>query len=43
VARATAGGRPLINGLQSLDKQFGLETMCAAGGQGMAIIYERLS
>jgi acetyl-CoA C-acetyltransferase len=33
----------LINGLQSRDAQFGLETMCIAGGQGMAIIYERLS
>ena len=33
----------LIHGLQSRDGQFGLETMCIAGGQGMAIIYERLS
>jgi acetyl-CoA C-acetyltransferase len=33
----------LINGLQSRDKQFGLETMCVAGGMGMAIIFERLS
>ena len=33
----------LINGLQSRDKQFGLETMCVGGGQGMAIIVERLS
>jgi acetyl-CoA C-acetyltransferase len=33
----------LINGLQTRDKQFGLETMCVAGGMGMAIIYERLS
>ena len=33
----------LLNGLQSRDKQFGLETMCVGGGQGMAIIYERLS
>jgi acetyl-CoA C-acetyltransferase len=33
----------LINGLQSRDAQFGLETMCIAGGQGMAIVYERLS
>ncbi len=32
----------LINGLQSTDKQFGLETMCVGGGQGMAIILERL-
>jgi len=33
----------LINGLQSRDGQFGLETMCVGGGQGMAIIVERLS
>ncbi len=33
----------LINGLQSRDKQFGLETMCVGGGQGMAMVVERLS
>jgi len=33
----------LLNGLAARDGQFGLETMCIAGGQGMAIIYERLS
>ena len=33
----------LLNGLQARDKQLGLETMCVGGGQGMAIIYERLS
>ena len=33
----------LLNGLQTRDGQFGLETMCVGGGQGMAIIYERLS
>ena len=33
----------LLNGLQSRDGQFGLETMCVGGGQGMAIIFERLS
>ncbi len=33
----------LLNGLESRDGQFGLETMCVGGGQGMAIIYERLS
>ena len=33
----------LLNGLASRDGQFGLETMCIGGGQGMAIIYERLS
>jgi acetyl-CoA C-acetyltransferase len=33
----------LINSLQFHDKQFGLETMCVGGGQGMAMILERLS
>ncbi|MFL6100174.1 MAG: acetyl-CoA C-acetyltransferase [Actinomycetales bacterium] len=33
----------LLNGLQTRDKTFGLETMCVGGGQGMAIIFERLS
>ncbi|WP_033441279.1 acetyl-CoA C-acetyltransferase [Saccharothrix sp. NRRL B-16314] len=33
----------LINGLQFHDKQFGLETMCVGGGQGMAMVVERLS
>ena len=33
----------LINGLQWEDKTFGLETMCVGGGQGMAMIVERLS
>lgn len=33
----------LINSLQDSDKQFGLETMCVGGGQGMAMIIERLS
>jgi len=32
----------LLNGLQERDGQLGLETMCVGGGQGMAIIYERL-
>ncbi|HYY10535.1 MAG TPA: acetyl-CoA C-acetyltransferase, partial [Kineosporiaceae bacterium] len=39
-ARITA---TLLNGLRARDGQFGLETMCVGGGQGMAIIYERLS
>jgi acetyl-CoA C-acetyltransferase len=39
-ARITA---TLLNALQVRDGQFGLETMCVGGGQGMAIIYERLS
>ncbi|UQX89443.1 acetyl-CoA C-acetyltransferase [Jatrophihabitans telluris] len=33
----------LINSLQTHDKQFGLETMCVGGGQGMALVLERLS
>jgi acetyl-CoA C-acetyltransferase len=33
----------LINSLQWHDKQFGLETMCVGGGQGMALVLERLS
>jgi acetyl-CoA C-acetyltransferase len=33
----------LINALQTHDKQFGLETMCVGGGQGMALVIERLS
>ncbi len=33
----------LLNGLQFHDKTFGLETMCVGGGQGMAMIFERLS
>ena len=32
----------LINGLHDADKQFGLETMCVGGGQGMAMLIERL-
>ncbi|WP_340561009.1 acetyl-CoA C-acetyltransferase [Streptomyces sp. GSL17-111] len=33
----------LINSLQWHDKQFALETMCVGGGQGMAMVLERLS
>jgi len=33
----------LINSLQFHDKQLALETMCVGGGQGMAMILERLS
>ena len=32
----------LINSLQFHDKTTGLETMCVGGGQGMAMIFERL-
>jgi acetyl-CoA C-acetyltransferase len=33
----------LLNGLQTEDKTVGLETMCVGGGQGMAMIFERLN
>ncbi|MDJ0490916.1 acetyl-CoA C-acetyltransferase [Rhodococcus qingshengii] len=39
-ARITA---TLLNNLETYDKQFGLETMCVGGGQGMAMVLERLS
>ena len=38
-ARITA---TLIHNLREHDKTFGLETMCVGGGQGMAMIFERL-
>jgi acetyl-CoA C-acetyltransferase len=33
----------LLNGLATADKTIGLETMCVGGGQGMAMIVERLA
>ena len=33
----------LINGLQWEDKTWGVESMCVGGGQGMAMVIERLS
>ncbi len=33
----------LLNDLESLDRTIGLETMCVGGGQGMAMIVERLA
>ncbi len=33
----------LLNDLDALDGSIGLETMCVAGGQGMAMLVERLS
>jgi acetyl-CoA C-acetyltransferase len=39
-ARITA---TLLNALTTKDATFGLETMCVGGGQGMAMIVERLS
>jgi acetyl-CoA C-acetyltransferase len=32
----------LLNDLETLDKNLGLETMCVGGGQGMAMIVERI-
>jgi acetyl-CoA C-acetyltransferase len=33
----------LLNDLESLDRTIGLETMCVGGGQGMAMLVERLN
>jgi acetyl-CoA C-acetyltransferase len=33
----------LLNGLRAKDGTIGLETMCVGGGQGMAMVLERLS
>ncbi len=33
----------LLNGLQDADKTIGMESMCVGGGQGMAMIVERLN
>ncbi|MGH9090101.1 MAG: acetyl-CoA C-acetyltransferase [Acidimicrobiales bacterium] len=33
----------LLNGLEDADKTVGLESMCVGGGQGMAMVVERLS
>jgi acetyl-CoA C-acetyltransferase len=33
----------LLNAMRVHDVQFGLETMCVGGGQGMAIVLERLA
>jgi acetyl-CoA C-acetyltransferase len=33
----------LLNDLETLDKTYGIESMCAAGGMGMAMLVERLS
>ncbi|HEY4823860.1 MAG TPA: acetyl-CoA C-acyltransferase, partial [Solirubrobacteraceae bacterium] len=32
----------LLNDLETLDKTYGIESMCAAGGMGMAMLVERL-
>ena len=33
----------LLNDLETMDRTIGLETMCVGGGQGMAMLVERLS
>ena len=33
----------LINGLRARDASLGLATLCVGGGQGMAVVFERLS
>jgi acetyl-CoA C-acetyltransferase len=33
----------LLNGLETDDKTIGFETMCVAGGQGQAMLVERLN
>ncbi len=33
----------MVNSLQTHDKQLGLITLCVGGGQGMAMVLERLS
>ncbi|MEA2251658.1 MAG: acetyl-CoA C-acetyltransferase [Solirubrobacteraceae bacterium] len=33
----------LLNGLETLDKRYGIESMCVAGGMGQAMLVERLS
>jgi acetyl-CoA C-acetyltransferase len=33
----------LLNDLDAMDKTIGLETMCVGGGQGMAMVIERLN
>ena len=33
----------LLNGLEDADREIGLETMCVGGGQGLAMIVQRLS
>jgi acetyl-CoA C-acetyltransferase len=33
----------LLNGLTALDGTYGIESMCVAGGMGMAMLVERLN
>ncbi|MGW3447231.1 thiolase family protein [Streptomyces sp. NPDC001076] len=39
----SVGADPELNGLRTLDAHLGVETMCVGGGQGMALVLERLS
>ena len=32
----------LLNGLEDADKEWGVESMCVGGGQGMAMVVQRL-
>jgi len=32
----------LVNGLDATGGRYGLETMCVGGGQGMAMVLERM-
>ncbi len=32
----------LLNGLDDIDGRYGVESMCVGGGQGMAMVIERL-
>jgi acetyl-CoA C-acetyltransferase len=32
----------LLNGLEDADKEWGVESMCIGGGQGMAMVVQRL-
>ncbi len=41
--RVGALGATLLNNLATHDKTFGIESMCVGGGQGMAMVVERLS
>ena len=33
----------LLNGLEDADKEWGVESMCVGGGQGMAMVVQRLN
>ncbi len=33
----------LLNGLEDADEEWGVESMCVGGGQGMAMVVQRLN